>query len=151
MEKVTSIQELIEYNKGQVVQLPDFGENQPFIARLRRPSLLALVKSGKIPNSLIMTANKLFNGDGMDTKSETAMADIFSILDVLCESTFVEPTYHELKEAGIELTDDQYMAVFSYTQQGVKALEPFRRKSANNGGSVNVQNVQNQTVLPAWA
>ena len=39
---------------------------------------------------------------------------------------FVEPSWSELKNAGIELTDEQYMFIFNYTQEGVKALEPFR-------------------------
>lgn len=125
MNNVTSIQELLEYQKGQLVRLPDFAEGMPFYARLKRPSMLALVKSGKIPNTLLQTANKLFNGNGMDVKQETAMSDILDILDVLCAVTFVEPSYEDIKAAGIELTDEQLMAVFSYTQKGVKALEPF--------------------------
>lgn len=150
-EKVTSIQQMLEYQRGQFVRLPDFAEGQPFYARLKRPSMLALVKAGKIPNELILTANRLFNGKGMDEKQESAMPDILSILDALCEATFVEPDYRQMKEAGIELTDEQLMAVFSYTQQGIKALEPFRSKSTDNGSSVNVENVYGQAVSSAGA
>ena len=145
-QKVTSIEQLLEYQKGQFVQLPDFAEGMPFYARLKRPSLLALVKSGKIPNQLVLTANRLFNGKGMDEKKETAMSDVLDILDALCESTFVEPNYKDMKEAGVELTDEQLMAVFNYTQEGVKALEPFRRKPASDGSDVNVPEVQGSPV-----
>lgn len=132
-QNVTSIEQLLEYQRGQFVQLPEFAEGQPFFARLKRPSLLALVKSGKIPNQLVLTANKLFNGKGMDDTKETAMPEVLEILDVICEATFVEPSYRAMKEAGIELTDEQFMTVFNYTQQGVKALEPFRTEPSNNG------------------
>lgn len=132
-QNVTSIEQLLEYRKGQFVQLPEFAEGQPFFARLKRPSLLALVKSGKIPNQLILTANRLFNGKGMDDTKESSMPEVLEILDSICEATFVEPSYSEMKDAGIELTDEQFMAVFNYTQQGVKALEPFRTQSTNNG------------------
>lgn len=124
----TSIQDLISYSQGQIVKLPDFSEGQPFYARLRRPSILSLMSNGKIPNSLVITANRLFNGKGMDDRNENSMSEVLQLLEVICESAFVEPSYKELKEAGVHLTDQQYMAVFNYTQEGVKALEPFRRE-----------------------
>ena len=126
---ITSLESLQEYARGAIVQLPPFSEDQPFVARLRRPSMMALAKSGKIPNSLLNTANSLFMGKGMDSNNEGALKEVLSIVDILCDAAFVEPTYSQLKEAGVELTDEQYMAVFNYTQQGVKALEPFREKS----------------------
>ena len=124
----TSIQDLISYSQGQIVKLPDFSEGQPFYARLRRPSMLSLMSNGKIPNSLVITANRLFNGKGMDDRNENSMSEVLQLLEVICVSAFVEPSYKELKEAGVHLTDQQYMAVFNYTQEGVKALEPFRRE-----------------------
>ena len=124
----TSIQDLVSYSKGQIVKLPDFSEGQSFYARLRRPSMLSLMSNGKIPNSLVITANRLFNGKGMDDRNENSMSEVLQLLEVICESAFVEPSYKELKEAGVHLTDQQYMAVFNYTQEGVKALEPFRRE-----------------------
>lgn len=124
----TSIQDLISYSQGQIVKLPDFSEGQLFYARLRRPSMLSLMSNGKIPNSLVITANRLFNGKGMDDRNENSMSEVLQLLEVICESAFVEPSYKELKEAGVHLTDQQYMAVFNYTQEGVKALEPFRRE-----------------------
>lgn len=124
----TSIQDLVSYSQGQIVKLPDFSEGQPFYARLRRPSMLSLMSNGKIPNSLVITANRLFNGKGMDDRNENSMSEVLQLFEVICESAFVEPSYKELKEAGVHLTDQQYMAVFNYTQEGVKALEPFRRE-----------------------
>lgn len=126
---ITPLESLQEYSRGAVVQLPPFSEDQPFVARLRRPSMMALAKSGKIPNSLLNTANSLFMGKGLDSNNEGALKEVLSIVDILCDAAFVEPTYSQLKEAGVELTDEQYMAVFNYTQQGVKALEPFRGES----------------------
>ena len=60
-----------------------------------------------------------------------ASKDLFDVMDKLCEATFVEPSYSEIKEAGIKLTDEQMMFVFSYTQNGVKALDSFREESKN--------------------
>lgn len=125
---VTSFEQLAEYSKGVVVELPPFGPDQPFIARLRRPSMMGLAKAGKIPNQLLDSANRLFFGDkGRSVKyDQEALAQTFEVIDVLCEAAFVEPKYSELKQVGVELSDDQYMFIFNFIQQGVKALDSFR-------------------------
>lgn len=129
--KVTSIEELKNMATGEVVELPPFQGDVPFVARLKRPSMLSLAKSGKIPNSLLTEANKLFQGGAMgvvkqNIDNENMMNQLFDVMDIICEASFVEPTFKDLKDNGIELTDEQYMAVFTYTQQGVKSLENFR-------------------------
>lgn len=126
---VTSVADLEKYAAGQVVELPEFAEGQPFVVRLRRPSMLSLVKNGKIPNTLLSSANSLFStgSQSFDAEDPDAMKEMMGILDIVCEASLVEPTYEQIKSAGIELTDEQLMAIFSYSQQGVKALESFRR------------------------
>lgn len=127
--EVTPLEQLIQYSQGTVINLPAFAEDQPFVAKLRRPSILALAKAGKIPNALMTTANSLFIKGGVDTKDEGALREVFQVIDVLCEAAFVEPAYQQIKDSGIELTDEQYMFIFNYTQTGVRALEPFRKQS----------------------
>ena len=126
---ITSLESLQEYSRGAIVQLPSFAEGQPFVARLRRPSMMALAKSGKIPNALLSTANSLFIKGGVDAADDSVMKDVLSVVDVLCAAAFVEPTYEQLQKVGVELTDEQYMFVFNYTQKGIKALQPFRGES----------------------
>ena len=130
MQEVTSISQLNEYAKGQLVELPSFGEGQPFFARLRRPSMLALAKSGKIPNSLLATANRMFDSS-LDTKNENMLKDFYTVIETILEAAFVEPTYQEIKDAGIQLSDDQMIFVFNYTQQGVRVLDQFRPNGKN--------------------
>ena len=126
--KVTSIDQLKLMSGGEIVKLPPFIQGQDFYAKLRRPSMLKLVQSGQIPNSLLRTANMLFSGgvnEELDRDDEF-MKDLFDLIDVLAGAVFVEPSWSELKQAEIELTDEQYMFIFNYTQEGVKQLEPFR-------------------------
>ena len=130
MQEVTSISQLNEYAKGQLVELPSCGEGQPFFARLRRPSMLALAKSGKIPNSLLATANRMFDSS-LDTKSESMLKDFYMVMETILEAAFVEPTYQEIKDAGVQLSDDQMIFVFNYTQQGVRALDQCRPNGKN--------------------
>lgn len=131
--KVTSIDQLKLMSGGEIVKLPPFIQGQDFYAKLRRPSMLKLVKSGQIPNSLLRTANMLFSGevDKELDRDDEFMKDMFDLIDVLADAVFVEPSWKELNNAGIELTDEQYMFIFNYTQEGVKALEPFRENEEN--------------------
>lgn len=125
---VTSIEDLKNYANGTVVEMPQFAEGQPLIARLKRPSILGMAKQGKIPNTLLVKANELFlqNGAGLDAEEEDTMKQLYDVLDLIAKETLVEPTYEEIKSVGLELTDEQMMFLFNYSQQGVKALESFR-------------------------
>lgn len=125
---VTSIEDLKNYASGTIVKMPPFAEGQPLIARLKRPSILGMAKQGKIPNSLLVKANELFlqNGAGLDAEEEDTMKQLYDVLDLIAKETLVEPTYEEIKSVGLELTDEQMMFLFNYSQQGVKALESFR-------------------------
>lgn len=139
--KISTIPELLEVSQGEVVELPPFREGTKFVVKIKRPSMMNLVKTGKIPNSLVKSASKLFNGKGVDDRNNQAMGQAFEVFETLCEAALVEPTYAEFKEAGIEFTDEQLMAIFNYTQRGVRALEPFRYKpkdSESTGSSTEV-------------
>ena len=125
---ITSLSDLHSYSNGTIVRFPDFAEGQPFVARVKRPSMLMLAKMGKIPNALLNSATQLFTkgGSGMDTKNGKTLSDIYDICEVIAKASLVQPTYDEIIDSGMTLSDDQVMAIFNYTQSGVKALENFR-------------------------
>jgi len=118
-EKITSIGDLENLKKGEVIELPPFDEKHPFTARLRRPSLLTLCKNGTIPNTLLATAQKIFEGE--KTGDILQYGDI---LHIVAESALVDPSYEQVKD---HLTDDQLTLIFNYTQTGVLALLPFSK------------------------
>lgn len=125
--QVTTLEQLKEYANGQIVELPPFAERQPFVARMKRPSILGLVEQGKIPNILLSTAQSLFMGTKVKGEDEDAMLqNTLNVINILAKESFISPTFEELKEAGIQLTDDQLMFVFNYAQNGPKALKNFR-------------------------
>lgn len=142
----TSIADLVKVSKGTLIELPPFVEGQPFVARLKRPSMLGLVKAGKIPNALLSTANGLFANGSVDMEDTAALSNLFKVLDAICEECFVEPSYTEMKAAGIELTDEQLMFVFNYTQRGVSALSSFRSQLRNSEPAANEQAVQQTSI-----
>lgn len=131
---ITTLEDLAVVAQGTVVELPPFAEGIPFVARLKRPSLMLLAKSGKIPNALLEQANSMFFGQKSNGRKidQDALKQTVEIIEVLCEAAFVEPTYKQLKENGIELTDDQLAFVYEYTQKGVNALSSFRSEQEHS-------------------
>ena len=127
---ITTITDLQSYAQGTVVRFPDFGDGQPFVDRVRRPSMLVLAKLGKIPNTLLTTAGELFSkgGGAMDADNENMLGNMYNIMDIIATAALIQPSMEEIKSVGLELSDDQMMAIFNYTQAGVKALESFRQE-----------------------
>jgi len=117
-KKITSVGDLDNLKKGEVVELPPFDEGTPLVARLKRPSLLTLCKNGTIPNTLLATAQKIFEGEKRGDIKEYG-----EILHLVAKSALVEPKYEEVEDI---LNDEQLTAIFNYTQMGVLGLIPFR-------------------------
>lgn len=126
--QVTSISTLKDYMRGDIIELPSFSDGKPFVARITRPSMLALAKGGKIPNTLLTTATELFTdgGSAIDSDNPDALASVWEVMDVICRASFVEPSYDDILANDITLTDEQYMFIFNYSQRGVEALNSFR-------------------------
>lgn len=125
---VTPINELREYSKGSLISLPPFGPNQPFVAKLSRPSMMTLAKSGAIPNSLMATANKMFSNDNKAIDNDDFIKDMYDICVVIAKASLVEPTFEQLEYEGVKLTDDQLIAIFMYATKGVSSLDSFRQQ-----------------------
>ena len=126
---VTSLENLKKLSEGQEVELPGWDE-EPFICRLKRPSLLGLVEGGQIPNPLLNAAYILFNG-AKTQKDVLNLKDQKEILDIVARAAMVEPTYQQLKDIGLELTDLQLLDIYNFTQLGVRSLISFRTKQGN--------------------
>lgn len=124
--QITSLSDLQAYTQGQIVEFPPFADGMPFVARIRRPSMLVLAKNGKIPNELLAAANDLFMGTQKTKRDKNTLTQMYDLFDIICEASFIEPSYSDLKKVGIELTDDQLIFLFKYSQSGVTALKSFR-------------------------
>lgn len=125
---ITTFEQLKTYSNGDVIELPSFINGQKFIARVKRPSLMKLAKNGKIPNSLLSKATDLFakGTSAMVGDDKSTLTEMYDVMRVICEAALVEPTLKDVEDAGLDLSDEQMIAIFSYTQEGIKALENFR-------------------------
>lgn len=142
--RVTSFSELQQVKRGVLVKLPPFSDKQPFVARLRRPSLMKMMSKGKIPNSLKTKANELFAGNAAFSASdEDALKDLNELLRVFAGACLIEPTMEQIEQAGAELTDEQLMFLFNYAQKGMTELGNFRKEQSNTNGDKYGKDVQN--------
>lgn len=117
-----------EIKTSQEVTLPGWC-GDAFICELRRPSLFALASGGAIPNPLMQTARRLFySGISPDSGN---FEEEGRILLTIARAALVKPTFEELAEHGIELTDEQLVGIYQFTQLGAKALDRFRQFTAN--------------------
>ncbi|MBO0524414.1 esterase [Clostridium botulinum] len=134
--KVTNIEDLKKVAQGEVIQLPQFAQGIPFNARVKRVSLLNLVRKGVIPNKLLSAAEELFYGK-QSSKENVDLTQMTDVMYIMAENALVEPSIEDLKSVGLELTDEQIVALFNYTQEGVSELDSFREKPENIECNIN--------------
>jgi len=128
--------EEVQAHAAQIVELPPFEDGTPFVARLRRVSLMGAIAGGKLPNTLLPIAWKALKGELKPTAiGEENPQEMQDFLNFFCSLVLVEPAWDEVREL---LTDEQVMAILAYAQAGVRALESFRQQSGADpaaGGS----------------
>lgn len=132
--QVTSIADIVKMAKGEIVELPGFKSDQKVYFRLVRPSMLMLAKTGQIPNSLLSRAADLFSKGSRSFNNDDGdvLAESYDVLNSIARAAMVEPTMDQLTSNGVSLTDEQLMAIFNYTQNGVNSLSQFREQPAGN-------------------
>ena len=106
---------------ASIVELPPFDLETPFIAKVKRPSLLELVYNGTIPNELLATAQELWEGN----VKKGDLKNIVDVFKIVASLSLIKPKYEDVKDM---LTDEQLLFLFNYSQQGVRAFQPFSEK-----------------------
>lgn len=134
---VTSLDVLKNVRKTEVIELPNFEDGTKLIVEVKKPNMMQLIASGKIPNTLLNSAMDMFNGKAGEkmtkaSKNSTDLSDLVGMMNVIAEASLVRPTYKEIKSLGVDLTDNQLMGLLMYSQGGLKSLENFRKQQANS-------------------
>lgn len=118
-------EKLTELAQGKEIELPGFAAEETISVRLRRPSLMLLAAEGKIPNTLLASVEDLFEKGDKNTVSFKERAEIFRIVAM---ASLVSPSWEELQNAGVNLTDLQLLYIYNFSQTGVDTLRRFREK-----------------------
>lgn len=125
--EITNLEQLKQMAECDVIELPRFKSEIPFNVKVKRVSLLNLVRKGIIPNKLLSAAEELFYGK-QSSKGNVDMKSLTDVMFMMAENALVEPSVKDLESVGLELTDEQIVALFNYTQEGLKDLESFREE-----------------------
>lgn len=120
----TSVAALADIGKGELVELPGWLDDKPFVARLRRASLTGMIRAGRIPNPLIAAAQRLYEGGR--SASKATFEETAKVMRMVVADALVDPKEAVLEEAGLELTEQQVDSIYMYAIRGPKALEAFR-------------------------
>lgn len=136
--QVTSLERLREIANGTVVSLPGFIDGEPFNARLKRISLTDMIMSGKIPNPLIDRAEQIF--DNMENKAtqktvkkltKKEQKEIETMEKAMLGSIMVEPTYQQVLDARLDLSEIQKASIMMFGMSGVSMFDNFRTKQGD--------------------
>ena len=131
-----------------IIPIPGFDAGETFEIKVKKLSIVGLMSSGKIPNSLMQVVKDAFAG----IKSASAEADesaimdkagdIGKLLDIVCAEAMLEPRFEDIKDV---MNDAQKLAVFQFTQGGVEEAKPFPTIEGDTGRTNDVENVSGQT------
>lgn len=135
--QVTSLEQLKNIKVTDVVNLGCFEDGTELIAEVKKPNLMQLMVEGKVPNVLMSTAMGMFkNGSGelveKAIEDVDSLKDLVGMMEVFAEASLINPTYAQIKDVGLHLTENQLIGILQFAQGGVKALEGFRMQSKDN-------------------
>lgn len=131
-----------------VIKIPGFEPGEHFEIRVRRLSVVGLISSGKIPNSLMKVVKDAFagiqsnTGKGNDVEIMDKAGEIGKLLDIVCTEAMLEPRFADVKDA---MNDAQKLAVFQFTQGGVEEVKPFPAVTGDTGYTSDVEDVSTPT------
>lgn len=124
---ITNLDEVLKDSGEQTVELAGWVRAKPFVARLRRVSLLGMIAAGKVPNHLMSAVLELYQKNRLESGSQNVKV-LGETMMAIARACLVEPTLEQITEKGIELTDLQLTQIYSFATQGVDALRPFREE-----------------------
>ena len=143
--KVTSLEDLKKVNSTDIVELGEFDNGLMLTVEMKKLNVFNLVKSNKLPNSLLSTGTELVgNPAAIFTKlvdeDPKVVKDALNMTEIIMEQTFVNPKYKDIVKV-VELTSDQINCAITYALGGMKSVESFRKiceHNEDNSGSEEV-------------
>lgn len=146
--QVTSLDQLKKIKRTEVILVGAFEDGTELVAEVKKPDMMALMASGKVPNALLKPAMQVFNGktkeitDKVGDNDLDALKDMVGLLDVFAKETLVNPSFKDIQDCGIDLTMEMKLNLMAYAQGGVQALESFRTEQINNANNQSSNEVQ---------
>jgi hypothetical protein len=112
------------------IDIPGFFDgDEPIKIKVKKPSMMAMMAQGKIPNTLMDAATQL-TGENKNIKPENinlnddSLQEIGKLMELYCIACMVEPTYEDIKDI---MTDEQITKIFEFATGGGEKLKSFRK------------------------
>lgn len=130
MPENTSMVELRAMSAGELVAIAGWRNGETISVKLKRPSMIEMAAAGEIPNPLLGIASTLFVADSekVNTVAGEDFAKFAEMMHLMAQKALVAPTYQELHDNNITLTDVQLSMIYNYCVAGVTQLKTFRQK-----------------------
>lgn len=129
---VTNIENLKNVQMSREVELPPFMDGTPFTARIKSTSLINMVNKGRIPNPLIKVVLGMIDGENEEKDKKKDINETiedkvnsFNLMFAIAKEALVEPTFEDIEKCGIELTDDQILAIFEHSMSSLNSASKF--------------------------
>lgn len=143
--KVTSLEDLKKISNTDIVELGEFDNGLMLTVEMKKLNVFNLVKSNKLPNSLLSMGTELVDSPtaiftNMAAEDPKVVKDALNMAEIIMEQTFVNPKYKDITKV-VELTSEQINCAIAYAMGGMKALEGFRNivgHNEDNSGSEEV-------------
>lgn len=132
-----------------VIEIPGFDKDETFEIKVRKLSVVGLMSTGKIPNSLMQVVKDAFAGiKSASQKSDDDIqlidkaGEISKLLDIVCREAMIEPVFDDVSDV---MNDAQKLAVFQFVQGGVEQAKSFPEIPGDSGRTDDVENISSQT------
>ncbi|TAN64669.1 esterase [Paraclostridium sordellii 8483] len=144
--QVTSLEQLKKFAEGELIALTGFIEGEDFVVRVKRPSIVSLVKNADIPNTLLAKVSELFGLNNSKKKGKVdelkEFTQLLDLMTILAKECLIEPSVDDIESFGLTLTVEQLSEIFTYVQGGLKELEKFRMQQPHTKHTESVENLQ---------
>lgn len=133
---VTPLETLLEMAPTQPEELALSGwrPGTEISVRVKKPNFYTLLANNAIPNPLLPEMQKLFVRRQVAEEHAKGTQDFAKALIHIAKACLVEPSYAQLEEAGVELTDDQLLEICMYATLGPELLRTFRSGTRDRAG-----------------
>ena len=137
---ITNVEDIRGKHGVQEYRLPGWESGEEFVCKLRRPSATGLAAAvGHVPNPLLGVVAEMFMAGPKAVAKIPADQQAQALL-AIARYALVEPTYDQVAEAGIDVSDNQYHAIYAFALGGATGLARFLAiigfKSRGDGADV---------------
>ena len=122
---IVDLKAMAEKYAPQVYEIHSWEPGEMMEVRLTRPSLYNMARMGLVPNPLMGAMQAMFSADPKRVDAVDAKKQGDCVI-AMAKYALVEPTYQQITDAGLTLTDQQLTDIYMFALGGAAALAAFR-------------------------